>query len=330
MTFAPGTRLGPYEIVVFLGAGGMGQVYRARDTQLKREVALKVLPPEVAADADRLARFQREAELLAALNHPHIAQIHGIVETGSSAGPGQAGSGRHGGRALVMELVEGETLADRIGRGPVPVEEALPLARQLAEALEFAHERGIIHRDLKPGNVKITPEGKLKVLDFGLAKAFDARAATGDPNASPTLTSPAMTQAGIILGTAAYMSPEQARGAAVDKRTDIWAFGVVLFEMLTGRPCFPGDSVTDILAAVVKSDPDWAALPADTPRSVRDLLRRCLAKDRRQRLHDIADARLEIEAALTRYTASLNVPSGSMTSTVEASWPRWGGEAKAE
>ena len=320
MIFAPGTRLGPYEIVAFLGAGGMGKVYRARDTQLKREVALKVLPPEVAADADRFARFQREAELLAALNHPNIAQIHGLVE----AGPASA-SARLGSRALVMELIEGETLAERIGRGPVPVEESLPLAGQLAEALEYAHERGIIHRDLKPANIKLTPDGRLKVLDFGLAKALDVRAAVGDPAAGPTLTSPAMTQAGIILGTAAYMSPEQARGAAVDKRTDIWAFGVVLFEMLTGRPCFPGDSVTDVLAAVVKSEPDWAALPADTPPRMRDMLRRCLAKDRKQRLRDIGDARLEIEAASASPAGPEADPSLPLTAAAAAAsgfWPR--------
>ena len=232
-----------------------------------------------------MARFEREAKLLAALNHPNIAAIYGLEEA-------------VGRRFLVLELVEGETLAERIGRGPVPVEEALLPARQLAEALEYAHERGIIHRDLKPANIKLTPEGRLKVLDFGLAKALETRAVVGDPGAGPTLTSPAMTQAGIILGTAAYMSPEQARGASVDKRTDIWAFGVVLFEMLTGRPCFPGDSVTDVLAAVVKSDPNWAALPADTPPRVRDLLRRCLAKDRKQRLRDIGDAGIDIENAL--------------------------------
>ena len=289
MTLAAGTRLGPYEIQSAIGAGGMGEVYRARDTQLKRDVALKVLPAEVATDPERLARFQREAELLAALNHPHIAQIHGLVEAGGT-------------RALVMELVEGETLAAWLARGPVPLAEALPLAQQVAEALEFAHEHGIVHRDLKPANIALTPDGAVKVLDFGLAKALSAEAAdpVADPlGNSPTMTSPAMTRMGVILGTAAYMAPEQARGAAVDKRADIWAFGVVLFEMLTGRACFAGETVTDVLAAVVKTEPDWAALPAGTPWRVRDLLRRCLAKDRRQRLRDIGDARIEIEEVIT-------------------------------
>ena len=255
-----------------------------------------------------MARFEREAKLLAALNHPNIAAIYGLEEA-------------VGRRFLVLELVEGETLAERIGRGPVPVEEALLLARQLAEALEYAHERGIIHRDLKPANIKLTPEGRLKVLDFGLAKALDVRTATGDPAAGPTLTSPAMTQAGIILGTAAYMSPEQARGAALDKRTDIWAFGVVLFEMLTGWPCFPGDSVTDVLAAVVKSDPDWAALLADTPRRIRELLQRCLAKDRKKRLRDIADGQLEIEQAMALGLTGAGAPesgNGGLQATMGA------------
>ncbi len=264
MTLTPGTRLGPYEIDAPIGAGGMGEVYQARDTQLKRKVALKVLPAEVAGDPDRLARFQREAELLAALNLPHIAQIFGLSEAERV-------------HALVMELVEGPTLAERISRGPLPLDEALPIATQLAEALEYAHERGIVHRDLKPANVKLTPDGAVKVLDFGLAKALDEGTSPGDASESPTMTSPAMTRAGIILGTAAYMAPEQARGAAVDKRADIWAFGVVLFEMLTGRPCFAGDSVTDVIAAVVKTEPDWAALPAETPSRIRRLLSRCLA-----------------------------------------------------
>ena len=301
MPLEPGTRLGPYEVVAMLGAGGMGEVYRARDTRLKRDVALKVLPGWLSEDPDpstslgssraqsrdeRLARFQREAELLAALNHPHIAQIHGLLDDA-------------GMRVLVMELVEGPTLADRLARGRVPVDEVLPLAAELAEALEYAHDRGIVHRDLKPANIKLTADGAVKVLDFGLAKALE-----GSPTAevladSPTMTSPAMTRAGIIFGTAAYMSPEQARGAAVDKRADIWAFGVVLYELLAGRQCFTGDTVTDVLAAVVRAEPEWTALPDETPPRVRDLLKRCLAKDRRQRLHDIGDARLEIEAALS-------------------------------
>ena len=285
MPLAPGSRLGPYEVLALVGSGGMGEVYRARDTQLKREVALKVLPAEVAGDPDRLARFQREAELLASLNNSRIAQIHGLAEAAGT-------------RALVMELVEGPTLAERLVHGPIALDDALPLAAQLAEALEYAHERGIVHRDLKPANIKLTPEGTLKVLDFGLAKALAAEPAGAALEDSPTVTSPAMTRAGIILGTAAYMSPEQARGAAVDKRADIWAFGVVLYEMLTGRQSFTGETVTDVLAAVVRAEPDWSALPVETPPRVRELLKRCLVKDRRQRLHDIGDARLEIEAAL--------------------------------
>src|SRR6187401_682275 len=224
----------------------MGQVYRATDTKLKRQVAIKVLPPAVAADADRLARFQREAEVLASLNHPNIAAIYGLEESGETT-------------ALVMELVEGDDLSQRIARGAIPLDEALPIARQIADALEAAHEQGIIHRDLKPANVKVRADGTVKVLDFGLAKALDAHAsgATADAMSSPTITSPAMTEAGMILGTAAYMSPEQARGKSVDKRADIWAFGVVLYEMLTGERLFAGDSVPETLAAVVHKEPDW-------------------------------------------------------------------------
>jgi serine/threonine protein kinase/Tol biopolymer transport system component len=316
MPVEPGSRIGPYEVLGLIGAGGMGEVYRARDTQLKRDVALKVLPGDVAADPDRLARFQREAELLAALNHPRIAQIHGLVD--------DAGT-----RVLVMELVEGPTLADRLTRGKVPVDEALSLAVQLADAVEYAHEHGIIHRDLKPANIKLTPDGGVKVLDFGLAKALEGSPSAEILSDSPTITSPAMTRAGIILGTAAYMSPEQARGAAVDKRADIWGFGVVLFEMLTGRQCFSGDTVTDVLAAVVRAEPGWAALPAETPAHVRELLKKCLAKDRRQRLHDIGDARLEVEAALgelaTPETASVTAlsaggRSGHMSMRERVAW----------
>jgi len=339
MSLPAGTRLGPCEIVSPLGAGGMGEVYRARDTQLKRDVALKVLPAEVAADADRLARFQREAELLAALNHPHIAQIHGIAE--------QAGV-----RAIVMELVEGMTLAERIakeqgsgigdqgpgGRGKgLPLDEALPIAAQLADALEYAHEHGIIHRDLKPANIKLTPDGAVKVLDFGLAKALAADAGSATAGAladSPTMSSPARlrqgygaagTEVGVILGTAAYMAPEQARGAAVDKRADIWAFGAVLFEMLAGRPCFAGETITDVLAAVVRAEPDWSALPAETPPRVRELLQHCLAKDRRQRLHDIGDARLELEEARATPDGPAAGPASSLTPAAAATagyWPR--------
>jgi serine/threonine protein kinase len=288
MGVVPGTVLGPYQVTAPIGAGGMGEVYRATDTNLKRAVAVKVLPASVASDPDRLARFQREAEVLAAFNHPNIAQIYGFERA-------------NGISALVMELVEGPTLADRIAAGPIPLDEALPIATQIAGALEAAHGQGIVHRDLKPANVKVRPDGTVKVLDFGLAKAL-ASAHVGVRDGlshSPTITSPAMTGVGVLLGTAAYMSPEQARGKAVDKRADIWAFGCVLFEMLSGSRAFaPGDdSVSDVLAAVLKTDPDWNALPASTPAAVQRLLRRCLTKDVHHRLHDIADARLEIQDA---------------------------------
>ncbi|MEX0879711.1 MAG: protein kinase [Thermoanaerobaculia bacterium] len=295
MALAAGTRLGPYEIVSPLGAGGMGEVYRARDTRLGREVAVKILPQAFALDADRLARFQREAQVLASLNHPNIAHIHGLEESG-------------GGRALVLELVEGETLAERIAQGPLPVEEALEVARQIADALEAAHEKGIIHRDLKPANVKRTPEGKVKVLDFGLAKALKPDHSSPDVTTSPTMTA-ASTQAGVVIGTAAYMSPEQARGKVADKRSDIWAFGAVLYEMLTGTKTFGGETVSDTLAAVLRSDPDWGALPEGTPPGVRRLLRRCLERDPRRRLHDIADVRLDMEEAPGDSPAAVPIPA---------------------
>jgi serine/threonine protein kinase/Tol biopolymer transport system component len=278
-----GTRLGPYEITGTLGAGGMGEVYRATDTNLKRAVAIKVLPESVATDRDRLARFQREAEVLASLNHPNIAAIYGLERS-------------NGTTALVMELVEGPTLADRIAQGPIPVDEALPIARQLAEALEAAHEHGIIHRDLKPANIKLRPDGAVKVLDFGLAKALEPMP-PGAPSHSPTVTSPAMTRAGLILGTPSYMSPEQARGLKVDRAADIWAWGCVLFEMLTGERAFGGMDATEVIAAVVRGQPDWAHLPAAAPPGVRRLLRRCLEKDRRRRIGEIRDARFAIEDA---------------------------------
>ena len=281
MTLASGTKLGPYEVLSPLGAGGMGEVYRARDAKLNRDVAIKVLPEAVAEDAERLARFQREAQVLASLNHPHIAAIYGLEKAGNV-------------EALVLELVEGDTLAERIAAGPIPVDEVLAIARQIADALEAAHEKGIVHRDLKPANVKVTPEGKVKVLDFGLAKALTGDASSPDQTRSPTLTA-AATQAGVVIGTAAYMSPEQARGKSVDKRADIWAFGAVLYEMLAGRKAFEGETVSDTLAAVLKTDPDWSALPAETPANVRKVLRRCLERDRNRRLRDIADVRLEIE-----------------------------------
>jgi serine/threonine protein kinase len=242
MPIDPGTRLGPYEIGAPLGAGGMGEVYRARDTKLGRDVALKVLPATFAADSDRMVRFRREAQVLASLNHPHIGAIYGFEDSG-------------GVHALVMELVQGPTLADRIARGAIPVDEALPVAREIAEALEAAHDRGIIHRDLKPANIKVTPEGNVKVLDFGLAKALEGPPSSTDIHNSPTITS-MTTQPGIILGTAAYMSPEQARGKSVDRRTDIWAFGCVFFEMLAGKRPFEGETVSDALAAVIRAEPE--------------------------------------------------------------------------
>ncbi len=297
MALQPGTQLGPYQILSALGAGGMGEVHRARDTKLGRDVALKVLPQAFSGDSERMARFQREAQVLAALNQPNIAAIYGLEDSGAV-------------RALVMELVEGPTLADMVAaRHGVPLDDALNIAKQIAEALEYAHERGIIHRDLKPANVKVTPEGTIKVLDFGLAKALDIGAGLVPPSSagaiydsplqnSPTLTA-AATQAGVIIGTAAYMSPEQARGKVVDRRADIWAFGCVLYEMLAGQRAFEGETVTDTLAAVVRAEPDWAALPATTPARIQNLLRRCLTKDPKQRLRDIGEARIAIEETLS-------------------------------
>jgi len=282
----PGSRLGSYEVLSAIGAGGMGEVYRARDTKLNRDVALKILPEAFALDADRLARFTREAHVLASLNHPNIAAIYGLEES-------------NGVRALVLELVDGPTLADRIAQAAIPLDEALATARQIAVALEAAHEQGIVHRDLKPANIKLRPDGTVKVLDFGLAKALAPAVAQGAAaTVSPTITTPAMTGVGVILGTAAYMSPEQAKGREADKRSDIWAFGCVLHEMLTGKRAFDGEDVSDTLANVLKSAPDWSALPAATPAAIHRLLRRCLDKDRTRRLHDIADARLEIDDVL--------------------------------
>ena len=283
MTLLPGTQLGRYEIRSKIGEGGMGEVYRATDISLSRDVAIKVLPTVFLKDPERLARFEREAQVLASLNHTNIATIFGLEE-------------QDGFRGLVMELVEGPTLADRIGTGPFHLDEALPIARQIAEALEAAHERNIIHRDLKPANVKISTDGVVKVLDFGLAKVFTDNAPDVDLSNSPTLMK--ATQAGVILGTAAYMSPEQAKGKLVDKRSDIWSFGCVLFEMLSGKKTFEGETLTDTLAAVVRAEPDWNSLPPQTPNSIRRLLRRCLSKDQRQRLRDIGEARIAIEEAL--------------------------------
>jgi Tol biopolymer transport system component len=279
LALSPGTPLGPYEIVCPLGAGGMGEVYRAKDTKLNRDVAIKVLPESFALDADRVARFTREAQVLASLNHPNIAAIYGIEEQGST-------------RALVMELVEGEDLSAQIARGPIAPSDALPIAKQIADALETAHEQGIVHRDLKPQNIKVRADGTVKVLDFGLAKAMDPASASSDMAMnSPTMTARA-TQMGMIIGTAAYMSPEQAKGKAVDKRADIWAFGVVLYEMLTGRRAFEGDDISTTLAAVLLREPEWVALPAETPAGLVTLIRRCLERDPKARLRDIGEARL--------------------------------------
>jgi len=308
---AEGLRLGSYEVMSPVGAGGMGEVYRARDTKLGREVALKVLPAGFAADAERMERFEREAKVLASLNHPNIATIHGLEDSGGT-------------RALVMELVEGPTLADRIAKGPIPLEEALGIARQIAEALEYAHERGIVHRDLKPANIKVTPNEAVKILDFGLAKALEGDPGQVDISSSPTISRMA-TQAGIILGTAAYMSPEQAKGKTVDRRADIWAFGCVLYEMLTGKQAFSGETVTDTLAAVIRAEPDWSLLPANTPAAIRNLLQRCLKKDPRRRLQSIGDARIVLEEIVSGTAAQYGPSSTDATLGLELATrvPRW-------
>lgn len=333
MALQPGTRLGPFEITAQIGIGGMGEVYSARDTNLKRSVAIKVLSDAVAGDVERLARFQREAELLASLNHPNIAAIYGLERSGPTT-------------ALVLELVEGPTLAARIVRGPLPLDEALLIAKQIADALEAAHAQGIVHRDLKPANIKVRADGMVKVLDFGLAKALSSEAPSGvalDLANSPTVMSGAMTrlrhgsgaastQMGVILGTAAYMSPEQARGHDADTRSDIWAFGAVLYEMLTGRSAFAGETLSDTIARTLEREPDWRALPASTPAKVRELLRRCLQKDRQGRLQAIADARGAIEQARTaqsgwRRVVGLPVVAGGLTLALAviggAWWYHW-------
>jgi len=284
MPLSAGARLGPYEILSPLGAGGMGEVYRARDTRLNREIAIKVLPDSFLSDPERQARFDREAQLLASLDHPNIAGLHGLEQLGDS-------------RFLVLELVPGETLSERLATGPLAPREAIEILRQVAEALEAAHAQGIIHRDLKPANVKVTPSGRVKVLDFGLAKSLAPERAPLDLTNSPTASHHATLQ-GVIMGTAAYMSPEQARGKPLDERSDVWSFGCLLYETLTGRKAFDGETFSDVAAGVLEREPDWSALPARLPSKVRDLLRRCLQKDRDKRLHDIADARIEIEEAL--------------------------------
>jgi eukaryotic-like serine/threonine-protein kinase len=322
MALNPGTKLGSYEVLCSLGAGGMGEVYRARDSRLNREVALKVLPEILASDPERMARFKREAQVLASLNHPNIATIYGFEES-------------DGVRALAMELVEGHTLAERIagthprtpgssspgkpksaGPGdatlgaPLQIDEALAISKQIAEALEYAHDRGIVHRDLKPANIEIAPDGTAKVLDFGLAKALETDSSlSSNVSTSPTLTAMA-TQAGVIIGTAAYMSPEQARGKSVDRRADIWSFGCVHYEMFSGQRLFEGETVTDVLAAVVRAHPDWAALPAEMPRRINQLIRRCLTKDPRQRLRDIGEARITIEQAISGVDTETPQPAG--------------------
>jgi serine/threonine protein kinase len=283
MALTIGTQLGSHEITALLGKGGMGEVYRARDTKLKRDVAIKILPDEFSLDPARVTRFQREAEVLAALNHPNIAAIYDLQEA-------------DGVRFLVLELIEGETLAERITRGPIPVEESLAIAKQMAEGLEAAHEKGVTHRDFKPANIKTTPRGMVKVLDFGLAKVLASNSAGVAFSEMPTVTF--ATGEGILVGTAAYMSPEQARGQMIDKRSDIWSFGCVLFEMLTGRGAFAGATVPDTIAAVIEREPEWDSLPAALPSNIRRLILRCLHKDPRRRLHDIADAALEIDDAL--------------------------------
>src|SRR5688572_252945 len=321
MPLAPGARIGGYEVVALLGAGGMGEVYRARDARLGRDVAVKIVSPAVAADADGLMRFEREARMLASLNHPNIAAIYGVDDG-------------HGQPALILELVDGETLAERIARGPIPVTEAVAYARQIAEALDAAHEAGVVHRDLKPGNIKITENGTVKVLDFGLAKAMAAAAAPDpavDPAHSPTVTVHG-TKGGVILGTAAYMSPEQARGKPIDKRTDIWAFGCVLYEMLSGRRAFNGETTSDVIAAIIERHPDLGKLPSSVPPHLRRVLERCLAKDPKHRARDIADVRVEMDhvvppAAATRLSwwraAAMSLAAVSILTVLGATAWRW-------
>ena len=307
MSLSPGTRLGPYEVLTLIGVGGMGEVYRARDTKLNRDVALKILPDAFVSDVDRVARFEREAKTLASLNHPHIAQIYGLEDTSGT-------------RALVIELVDGEDLSVRLRRGRLPIDEVALIARQIAEAIAAAHEHGVIHRDLKPANIKVRSDGTVKVLDFGLAKALDRSGDSGREKSplaanSPTITTPAMTQAGVILGTAAYMSPEQARGKPVDKRADVWAFGCVLYEMLTGSRAFAGEEVSDTLVAILRDNVDLERLPHETPPGMRLAIVACLQRDPAQRIHDMADLQLLMSGAFES--------AASATREAATKMPRW-------
>ena len=305
-----GKTISHYKVIEKIGQGGMGEVYRATDTKLNRDVALKILPEQFASDSQRMGRFQREAELLASLDHPNIGQIYGIEDAGQT-------------KALVLQLIEGPTLAERIAQGPIPVEEALKIALQMAEGLEAAHEKGVIHRDLKPANIKITPEGQVKILDFGLAKALEGETPPDSSlSQSPTLTA-AATQAGVILGTAAYMSPEQARGETTDKKADVWAFGCVLFEMLTRQPTFSGKTVSDVLAGVLRIDPEWKSLPPNLHPHIRLLLERSLEKESKDRYHDIADARLDIQTALADPSGVLVQPNGEVAQAAPQSKLPW-------
>ena len=308
MSLSSGTRIGPYEIISPVGAGGMGEVYRARDSKLGRSVAIKVLPSLVASNRETLDRFEREAKLLASLNHPNIAAIYGFEDSDKPA--------------LVMEFVEGPTLADRILAGPILLESALPIGKQICDALEYAHEHGVIHRDVKPANIKVTADGAVKLLDFGLAKALEDTVVTSDISSSPTFTNLA-TQAGLILGTAAYMSPEQAKGRRVDRRADIWAFGCVLFEMLTAKKAFGGETVTDTLAEIIKVEPDWTLLPANTPRTIRYLIERCVKKDAKQRLQAIGEARITIEEVLAGKDSSVDEAATKPTARENRSIAGW-------
>jgi serine/threonine protein kinase len=311
--FSAGTRLGSYEIVSPLGVGGMGEVYRARDSKLRRLVAIKVLPPEVASDREKVDRFRLEARILASLNHPNIASIYGFED---SSKPG-----------LVMELAEGPTLADRILGGRIPVEEALTIAKQVCDALEYAHEKGIVHRDVKPANIKLSPDGSVKLLDFGLAKALESVGANTDISSSPTFTHLG-TQAGMILSTAAYMSPEQVKGKAIDRRSDIWAFGCVLFEMLTSRMVFSGETVTDTLAEIIKAEPNWSQVFPNTPKPIRALLQRCLRKDLKQRLQAIGDARIVIEEVLAGKAPPDEQPTQLYMRRFVLGWKKLGHEGR--